>query len=132
MADARAVVAAALETFNTGDVDAALEYMHPNIAWSHERLERVAEAIIYRGRGEVRRFWESYFDSFERFNLRVGETQHGDGWVACHTVIVALGRGSKVEVESPPVVYLYKVEDDLITRVTAFPDMDEALAAARL
>ena len=128
MADARTVVAGALETFNTGDVDAALEYMHPDIVWSHERLDRVADAVIYRGRGEVRRFWESYFDSFERFTLRVDETRHGDTWVACHTVIVALGRGSKVEVESPPVVYLYEVADGLISRVTAFPDMDEALA----
>ena len=131
MADPRAVVAAAMETFNSRDVEAALALMHPDVVWSHERLDRVPEPIAYCGHGEVRRFWESYLDSFERFDLRAHEVRSGDNWVACRTVIVGVGKGSQAEVEAPPLVYVYEVEDDLITRVTAFPEMEDALAAAR-
>lgn len=63
------VVREAFEAFNRGDFDAALERMHPAIEW--QALDAFPDAGTYRGRDEVRHFWEAWRDTFHGFLLHL-------------------------------------------------------------
>src|SRR3978361_1510234 len=63
------VVRRGYEAFARGDIDAAIEFMHPQVE-AHDPPE-APDATIYRGREAVRRDWEQFSDLFEDFSIDV-------------------------------------------------------------
>jgi ketosteroid isomerase-like protein len=65
------VVRGAIEAFNRGDLEAALHRMHPDIEW--QTLDAFPDAGTYRGREEVREFWQTWRQTFRGFRLHLEE-----------------------------------------------------------
>jgi ketosteroid isomerase-like protein len=63
------IVREAIEAFNRGDFEAALKRMHRDIEW--QTLDAFPDAETYRGREEVREFWQMWRDTFRGFRLHL-------------------------------------------------------------
>jgi uncharacterized protein len=117
------------ETFARGDLDAAVELMHPEIE-AHDPPE-VPDATIYRGREAVRRDWEETAGLFEDFSIDVEKSfDRGD------EVVVLLrfrgrGRDSGAEVEAP-MAHVWTIRDGKAIRLRQFLNRAEALEAVGL
>jgi uncharacterized protein len=63
------VVRRVIEAWNRRDLDVALQDLHPDaeVDWS-ESLG--VQRGVYRGIGEIRRFWEEWLDLFEEIDVR--------------------------------------------------------------
>jgi ketosteroid isomerase-like protein len=59
------IVREAIEAFNRGELEAALKWMHPDIEW--HALDLFPDSGTYRGREEVREFWQTWRYTFEAF-----------------------------------------------------------------
>jgi ketosteroid isomerase-like protein len=59
------VVRRVVDAFNRGDLDVVLRESDPDVLvdWSRSRG---VEAGVYRGHREVRAFWSTFFDTFDR------------------------------------------------------------------
>ena len=118
------------EAFNRGDIDAWLEYFHPDVE-VHD-LPTIPDAPVRHGHDDLRKWvemmqdvWseESYYEP-ERF------TTAGD------LVIVAVrahgsGRGSGVPIEIS-FFTVFEMRDGKIQRLWSYFDEEKALEAARL
>jgi ketosteroid isomerase-like protein len=119
----------AVEAFNRGDLDAALERMHPDIEW--QTLDAFPDAGTYRGREAVREFWQTWRDTFRGFRLHLEECAPvGEHHVLATFRVSGEGAGSGVGVESPMVFQLGEVRDGRVIWVGMFSTEDEAREAA--
>jgi ketosteroid isomerase-like protein len=122
------VVREAFQAFNRGDLDAALKRMHPDIEW--ETLDAFPDAGKYRGREEVRKFWETWRKTFRGFRLHLEKcVPVGDHYVLATFRVTGEGAGSGVRVESPAVFQLGEIRDGQAIWVGMFPTESEALEA---
>jgi ketosteroid isomerase-like protein len=122
-----AVVRRVIEAFNRGEIDAAVRGAHPDVEvdWSRSRG---VEAGIYRGRMRTARFWETFYESFDRIVVTPEELiEHGD-YVIMRDRTRLWGRDG-IEVAARN-VSLVTVRDGLIVRWRLCRDMTEALTAA--
>jgi ketosteroid isomerase-like protein len=125
------VVREAVEAFNRGDFDAALELMHPHIEW--QTPNTFPDAATYRGREEVREFWQTWRATFRGFRLLLEEcVPVGENYVLVNFRVSGEGTGSGVGVESPVVFQLGEVRDGQVIWVGMFLTESEALEAAGL
>ncbi len=120
-----------VEAFNRGDFDAALERVHRDVEW--RSLDSFPDAGTYRGADGVRKFFETWIDTFQGFQLHLQQCVAIDE----HLVVATFrasgeGIGSGVEVESPVFVQLLEFRDGLMIRTQMFQTEQEALEAARL
>jgi ketosteroid isomerase-like protein len=120
-----------VEAFNRGDFDAALERVHPDVEW--RSLDSFPDAGTYRGADGVRKFFETWIDTFQGFRLHLQQCAAVDE----HLVVATFrasgeGAGSGVEVESPVFVQLLEFRDGLMVRTQMFQTEHEALEAAGL
>jgi ketosteroid isomerase-like protein len=123
------VVREAVEAFNRGDFDAALELMHPDIEW--QTPDTFPDAATYRGREEVREFWGTWRDTFRGFRLLLEEcVPVGEHYVLATFRVSGEGTGSGVGVESPAVFQIGEVRDGQVIWVGMFVTESEALEAA--
>ena len=86
------------EALNRGDLSVVLELLHPEIEW-HEP-EPSPEAGTHSGRDSFERFFRSWIDSFEGFQVHPEQVlERGDKLIA---VVHQSGRGraSGVEVDA--------------------------------
>jgi ketosteroid isomerase-like protein len=119
----------AVEAMNRGDVEAALDWAHPDIEW--QTLDAFPDAGTYRGPEGVRAFFQTWLDTFRGFRLHLEKCVAVDE----HRVIARLrvsgeGAGSGVEVESPPFFQLIEFRDGLLIRARMFQTESEAHEAA--
>jgi ketosteroid isomerase-like protein len=125
------LVREAIEEFNRGDLEAALELMHPDIEW--RTLEAFPDAATYRGHEEVREFWQTWRDTFRGFRLHVEEcVPVGEHHVLATFRVSGEGAESGVGVESPAVFQLGEIRDGQVIWVEMFSTESEALEAAGL
>ena len=123
------VVRRALDAWNRGDLERALEDMHPDaeVDWSDSRgLHRG----IFRGREQVTRFYEEWFEVFERVEIHPEELIE----VGEHVVVPNLGRargreGVSVSARSTQV---FTLREGKVVRVRLYQDQEAALRAVGL
>ena len=119
----------AVEAFNRGDLDAALDLLHPEVEW--RTLDAFPDAGTHRGPEEVRGFFQTWGDAFRGFRLHLESCVPVDE----HRVLAAMrvsgeGAGSGIEVRSPTFFQLVEFRDGRVIRARMFQTEAEALEAA--
>jgi ketosteroid isomerase-like protein len=111
---------------NSGDFDAIMAFFGPKSIWDVSRMGLGS----YRGLAAIRRFLEDWIGSFDRYQVEVEQARDlGNGVVHLVASIDARSAGSISHVRlryAPVLVWV----DGVAMRVTHYPDVDEARAAA--
>jgi ketosteroid isomerase-like protein len=116
------------EAFNRQDIDAALEFAHPDIEWHPAFGESLLGASVYRGREGFRRYFEQVNEVLERFMVvplsfsTVGEN------VVLQAEISGHGRASGMEIKTEMTV-VWRFRGDKSDWGATYFARDEALAA---
>jgi ketosteroid isomerase-like protein len=124
----------AVGALNGRDPDAFLAFLHPDVEWGVPATDPFPGLrAVYRGRAEVRRwFEEAFLEPWESFHLEVEEiTEASDGRVIAETLFTARGGASGAETE----IRTWSVSwhaDGRIARRQLFWTREEALEAAGL
>ena len=116
--------------YNRGDVEGALEEWAPDAVW-HWSNGHGFDAGVYRGRDEIRRFWQERGAAWEevRFEL-IDLIEVEDDHVIVENVAYTRGRdGIEVEARS---AWLIKFRDGKQTSLTLYQSKQDALEAAGL
>ena len=118
----------AYEALNQGDIERALAVLDEQAEWcEHSDLP---EAGLYRGRDAIRRFLESFLESWEDFTQETEDVMAGEGSVLILLRSRSRGKGSGISVEAR-YAHLWTMRDGRGTRVDAYFDRDEALSAMK-
>jgi ketosteroid isomerase-like protein len=123
------VVRRAIEAFNRGDFDAALQDVAPDAAldMSHSRGP---DAGVYVGYDAIRSFWTGLTEPFERHTIVAEEFMpHGEHVVVSITARLTGRGGIEVEAKSATVATF---RAGRLVRWTIYQDTAEALKASRL
>ena len=116
--------------YNRGDVEGALQEWAPDAVWDWSNGHGF-DAGVYRGRDEIRAFWQERSAAWEenRFEI-VDLVEVGDDRVIVENVAYLRGRdGIEVEARS---AWLVTFQDGEQISLTLFQTMREALEAAGL
>ena len=120
----------AFAEYNRGDVEGALEEWAPNAVWDWSNGHGF-DAGVYRGRDEIRAFWQERGAAWEevRFEL-IDLIEVEDDQVVVENVGYSRGReGIEVEARS---AWLITFRDGKQTSLTLYQTKQEALEAAGL
>jgi ketosteroid isomerase-like protein len=117
----------ALESFNTGGVESALEAFAPDAEW--RAIPEWPEDEVYRGHDGLRRLGALWTDNFDDYRIEIERlVDAGDRVVALvHHAGTAKGSGMEI---SQPLGFVFDVREGRFTRVATYSKWDEALAAA--
>jgi ketosteroid isomerase-like protein len=125
------VVRGATEAMISGDAEAALDALDPEIEW-HGTVGGIDEGRIAHGREEVAQAFADYFEVWERIELRADDfIDAGGDEVIVFFHEVAKGRESGVVVETDTGT-INTVRDGRIARVRGYMERSQALEAAGL
>ncbi len=128
MSDRIAKVHHGYDAFNRGDIEAALEFLHPDIEW-HTYIVPGPGGAVYRGHAGVRELWADAQRIFGDFrNVPEDVFEVGDHVIA-HVCVEGVGARSGAAVQAR-IAHLHSFKDDLVVRVRSFDDHDEARRAA--
>ena len=118
------------EAFNRGDMEAVLEFLHPDV--EVHSTAAVGEEGTYHGHQGFLHWNRLWMDAWEEFWVDLKEIEEVDGHnVLVHVRQIGRGRGSGLEVDQV-VTYLFTIDDEgKATRVHIYTEREEALAAAR-
>ena len=114
-----------LEAANRRDLDAALSFFAPDAVW-----EARAFGITFEGVAAIRGFWQDWWASYEELRFEQEEALDLGNGVA-FAVLIMKGRlvGGSGEVQRR-VGGVSVWVGSVIVRLTVYPDIDEARAAA--
>ena len=116
------------ELFNRGDIEAALEMLHPEIEW-HTYIVPGPGGATYHGHDGVRELWAEAQRIFGDFrNVPEQMFEAGDR-VVVFVRVEGVGTKSGAPVEAR-IAHLQTIRDGKLIRVESFGDRDEALRAA--
>ena len=126
------VVRRAWDCWIAGDMDQLFTFFHPEVVWSTTNFEGWPEDDVYQGHDGVRRFFEQWRASWDRYEAGIHEIVDAGG----DDVLVfcwqrGYGSGSQVPVEMD-FGQATTVRDGLIQRMDAYSDPDAARAALGL
>jgi ketosteroid isomerase-like protein len=120
----------AIQAFNEGGVEAALEFFDPNLEWVAP--PEWLEDRLYKGHDGLRRlaaYWTQLFDDYElepERSMDVGEDE----------VVLLLNQRGQIKGSGDPVEgsigYLAQIRDGLVTRVNIYFSWEATLEAAGL
>jgi len=120
-----------IEATNRRDADALVALVSRDVEWE-DSVFWSEPARVYRGRAEVRGWFNKIMEPWESFHIEVEEiTEAADDRVSMGGVLTTRGKGSGVETEVRGWFVLW-IADGKITRRQVFLDRDEALEAAGL
>jgi ketosteroid isomerase-like protein len=122
------------ETYNRGDLDGFLAYLHPRVVWeeNHPVFGFVGLDPVYEGREGVRLWWEATRDPWKTVEVEIHEiTPAGDDTVVVGNTLHGTGAGSGVVVKLP-FFQVIELRDGKVTRRRLYPERKEALEAAGL
>jgi len=121
------IVKAYFRVFDSGDLDAAAEYLAPDVEWRNEGL---IDDESVEGRGAVKAYWERILSTFPFVHDDVVLDAAGDR--VCVTAILRTrGAASGVELSSP-CGYALTLHAGLVTQSLFFGDPRDARRAAGL
>ena|SRR5437763_8267019 len=124
------VVRRANELFTAGDWDAALELVHPSVAFRDLQTAPDIPEVLH-GRDSVLLALAHWIDAYDEFGAEVYEYIDADPWVVCDTRWHGKGKGSEVLVDVHQ-ADTCKVEDGKIVEwIVGYPDVATALKAVR-
>jgi len=133
------------EAWNDRDIDAIMGNYDPDIEIVETQDLAYAAALLrvlgprfvilsggYRGRGEVRKLWETIWEISEWFIVNPEDfIAVGDEQVVVPNVLNARAKGTGLEGEAPT-AHLFTVRNGKVLRMQVFVDKQQALAAAHL
>ncbi len=122
------VVEFALDALNRRDVDAFLEHAEPDVVQDWSRALGPQQGT-YRGRDEVARFLQSWWDAFDESVIIVDELIDAGDQVITVFHGRQRGRSSGIEVEGPGAVLLWSLRDGKIVSATLYQERGDALEA---
>jgi uncharacterized protein len=126
----RDVVRRGYEALNRGDVEAALEFLHPEIEW-HTYIVPGPGGGVYRGHDGVRELWAEAKRIFGDFRNVPEEMFDGGDQVVTFVRVEGVGAMSGVAVQAR-IAHLMTFRGEKIVTVQSFEDRDDALRAAGL
>jgi ketosteroid isomerase-like protein len=119
----------ALDAFNQGDVERALNDIDPQVEWHTPQSS--PDAQTYHGHEGVKSWWALWSDAFDQLRLHPGEFKDlGEGRVL--VPIRASGRGHESGAEVNVSFYLLGWGREKLERMEFFPTEREALEAVGL
>ena len=124
-------VLAGYETFNRGDLDGALDGLHPEIEW-HTYIVPGPGGGTYHGHDGVRHLWSdarNIFGNFRNEPERIIDVPPDR--VVAVVRVCGTGKESGIPVEAH-IAHVHTFRDEKVIRVDSFEDPDEALRAAGL
>ena len=116
-----------IAAYNRRDLEALRKLSHRamELDWS---ASRGLEADVYRGFGEVLRFYEGFLDMFDQVELEPNRfIKSGDSVVVPNTAYIRGRDGIKTVARS---TLIFEVRGGLVARICLYQEMHEALAAA--
>jgi ketosteroid isomerase-like protein len=117
------------EAFNRGDIEAVVEFLHPEV--EVHAAEDVGEAGTYHGRDGFLEWNNVWMEAWQDFQVELEEIEELDEEnILVHVVQSGRGRESGLEV-SQRVTYLFTLRDGYAARLHLYGDRDSAVAAAR-
>lgn len=120
-----------LDAWNRRDLEAWLAPSHPEVEWTSQVAQSMhGSETVYRGRAELRRFWEEWHATWD-VNIDVTELFDLGETVVALARVRAHGESSGIDIERP-IAYVFQFEDGLARRARAYFDPQEALAAVGL
>jgi ketosteroid isomerase-like protein len=113
------------EAWNSGDIDAVLSLVDPDIEWVG--YTHIPEAGNLRGRDEVRDWLERFLDAWEEMDVQIVEVVEADDKVAALVRLSGRGKGSGVEVKGGVDAHVWTIRDGNVVAVTLYQGTTEAL-----
>jgi ketosteroid isomerase-like protein len=120
-------VRASYEALNRGDVDGALDALHPDVEWRESR--ELPETDIYRGIAAVRKLLDAFQESWLEFRQDVDDSIEAGDKVVVLLHLSARGRESGAQVDAR-YAHVWTMRDGKGVRVDAYYDREEALKTA--
>lgn len=118
-----------LARFNRGEFERALVLFAPEMEWDTTGL--LPDGRIYRGRDEIRTYWEDVAERWGELRIEADKWLEGDDCVVMLGRLVGTGSGSGVPVEAPwQQVWTFRGE--LPIRCDNYRESKTALRAAGL
>jgi ketosteroid isomerase-like protein len=123
------VVKRGIAAYNRRDYEALLELAHPDMEldWS---ASLGLEARVYQGSEQVLRFYEHYFDTFEKVECKPDRFIDSGDWVVVPNTTHMRGRDGIETVARA--TFVFEVHGGLITRQCLYQELQEALEAVGL
>ncbi len=123
------IVRRVIEAWNRRDLDGALQDLHPDaeLDWSESPG---VQSGVYRGIGEIRRFWEEWLNLFEEINVRSEAFIDAGEHVVVPNRTYVRGRGG-VEVDAGS-TQVWTLRDGKIVCHRLYQEKEAALEAVRL
>ena len=115
------------EALNRGDVDGAVQGLSADC--EIELPPMLPEAGTHQGRDGLRRFWETWRDTFEEFRLEIEETIDAGDRVVVMASLRGTGKDSGAEVHTPTFPIIWTIRDGQAIRMEAHPTRAAALEA---
>ncbi len=119
----------AFAAWNEGDFDRFLEEAHPDMEYSPGIVVSRAEGepVVYRGRDEMRRFFDEWHSVWRSELTVLGNEEFGDRILVTGRMRMTGGQ-SGVSVEQR-VAFIGEAEDGLLRRLWSYPSEEAARAA---
>jgi ketosteroid isomerase-like protein len=116
--------------FNRGDLDAAIEGLHPNIEWI--AWDILPDGSTAQGREAVRSFFKTWREAFDDITVEAEEVIDAGDQVVVVTRVRGRGRYSAADVVAPTVPWVWTIRDGQAVRMEMFANKEEALEAVGL
>ena len=127
--EAREIVRRVSEAFESGGLDAVLEYYHPSIEWHEDPF--FPEAGTYRGLEAVQAYNEQFLRQFAEIHYEPLELIEASDHVISHMRIHGRGKTSGAGFELSA-WWAFSVRDGRVIRVYAYLDRARAFEAVGL
>jgi len=120
-----------VDGWNRGDFDAWIAHSHSDVEWSSGVRRQVEGGPgVYRGRDEVREFWDEWHLVWD-VEIELTEARDLGDTVLALAVLRARGRSSGAASERS-IGYVFEFQDGLVRRGRSFLSAAEALEAVGL
>jgi uncharacterized protein len=117
------------EAFSRGDWEAAFRAAHPDVEL--KTADRVTNPGTYRGREDIKRFFEDQLEPFEEVMAEPQEFFDRGDQIVVFVRMRFRPRGSSALVENR-IGHLWTMRDGKVVRFEVFPEREKALEAVGL